>query len=130
MINKAIILGNLGGDPETRYTQSGTAVTTFSVATTDKWKGADGQMQESTEWHKCVVWGKLAETCSKYLQKGSRVYAEGKIQTRKWQDKDGHDRYTTEIIVKEIKFLSYNDRQGEHTNSAPPHTGMGEDVPF
>ena len=87
MINKAILIGNLGADPELRYTQSGTQVASFRMATTERWKGQDGQTQEQTEWHRIVVWGKLAEICGQYLHKGSRVYIEGKIQTRKWQAK-------------------------------------------
>ncbi len=83
MINKAILIGNLGADPEIRYTQSGTQVATFRVATTEKWKGQDGMMQENTEWHRIVAFGRLAEICGEYLNKGSRVYVEGKIQTRK-----------------------------------------------
>jgi len=106
MINKAILIGNLGADPEVRYTQSGTAVASFNVATTERWKGQDGQMQEQTEWHRIVAWAKLAEICGEYLHKGSKVYIEGKIQTRKWQDKDGADRYTTEIVARDMKMLT------------------------
>lgn len=133
MINKAIIVGNLGADPELRYTQSGTAVASFRVATTERWKGQDGQMQEQTEWHSCNAWGKLAEICGKYLQKGSKVYVEGSINTRKWQDKSGNDRYSTEIKVREMKMLDSRgggDRSGSAgaDGSAPP---MGDDsVPF
>ena len=133
MINKAIIVGNLGADPEIRYTQSGTAVASFRVATTERWKGQDGQMQEQTEWHSCNAWGKLAEICGKYLQKGSKVYVEGSINTRKWQDKSGNDRYSTEIKVREMKMLDSRgggDRSGSSgaDGSAPP---MGDDsVPF
>ena len=85
MINKAIIIGNLGADPEIRYTQSGSQVATFNVATTERWKDQSGQQQESTEWHRIVAWQRLAEICGEYLHKGSRVYIEGRIQTRKWQ---------------------------------------------
>ena len=133
MINKAIIVGNLGADPEIRYTQSGTAVASFRVATTERWKGQDGQMQEQTEWHSCNAWGKLAEICGKYLQKGSKVYVEGSINTRKWQDKSGNDRYSTEIKVREMKMLDSRgggDRSGSAgaDGPAPP---MGDDsVPF
>ena len=133
MINKAIIVGNLGADPELRYTQSGTAVASFRVATTERWKGQDGQMQEQTEWHSCNAWGKLAEICGKYLQKGSKVYIEGSINTRKWQDKTGADRYSTEIKVREMKMLDSRgggDRSGSAgaDGAAPP---MGDDsVPF
>lgn len=106
MINKAILIGNLGADPEIRYTQNGTPVATFNIATTERWKDQEGQMQESTEWHRIVAWRKLADICGQYLQKGSRVYIEGKIQTRKWQDQNGVERYTTEIQAREMKMLS------------------------
>jgi len=106
MVNKVILIGNLGADPEVRFTQGGAAVATLSLATTEKWKGQDGQMQEQTEWHRIVVWRRLAEICRDYLSKGSRVYIEGKLQTRKWQDQNGNDRYTTEIVAREMKMLS------------------------
>jgi len=140
MINKAILIGNLGADPEIRYTQSGTQVATFKVATTERWKGQDGQMQEATEWHKIVAWGRLAEICGEYLNKGSRVYIEGRIQTKKWQDKDGNDRYTTEIVAREMKMLSpQGEGSGDSLPEAPPghggtgpevYGGTGGDVPF
>lgn len=141
MINKAIIVGNLGADPEIRYTQSGAPVATFNVATTERWKDQSGNQQESTEWHRVVAWRKLAETCGEYLHKGSKVYIEGKIQTRKWQDKNGNDRWTTEIIAREMKMLdrresggdsSYGGGGQEQQYAEPPsgHGGMGEDVPF
>ena len=130
MINKAIIVGNLGADPELRYTQSGTAVASFRVATTERWKGQDGQMQEQTEWHSCNAWGKLAEICGKYLQNGSKVYVEGSINTRKWQDKTGADRYSTEIKVREMKMLD-NKGGGGGRNEAHDVPPMGDDsVPF
>ena len=131
MINKAIIIGNLCADPEQRSTQGGSQVSTFSVATSEKWKGKDGQMHESTEYHRIVAWGKLAEICGEYLNKGSKVYIEGKIQTRKWQDQNGNDKYTTEIIAKEMKMLS--PRSGECRGSGfsgPPQNSDGESVPF
>ena len=106
MINKAILIGNLGADPELRYTQTGTPVATFNIATTRRWKDKDGQQQEETEWHRIVAWSRLAEICGEYLNKGSRVYVEGRLQTRKWQDQNGNDRYTTEIIAQEMKMLS------------------------
>lgn len=142
MINKAILIGNLGADPEIRYTQSGTQVATFNVATTERWKGQDGQMQESTEWHRVVAWARLAEICGEYLNKGSKVYIEGRIQTRKWQDQSGVDRYTTEIVAREMKMLSPRgggagggggyDSSGPDSLPEPPsgYGGMGEDVPF
>ena len=130
MINKAIIVGNLGADPEIRYTQSGTAVASFRVATTERWKGQDGQMQEQTEWHSCNAWGKLAEICGKYLQRGSKVYVEGSINTRKWQDKTGADRYSTEIKVREMKMLDNKGGSGGRSD-APDAPPMGDDsVPF
>jgi single-strand DNA-binding protein len=99
-LNKAMIIGNLGRDPEIRYTQDGRAVANFSVATTDKWKDKNtGESRERTEWHRVVAFGRLAEICGEYLSKGSQVYIEGRLQTRKWQGQDGQDRYTTEIIV-------------------------------
>ncbi len=143
MINKAILIGNLGADPEIRYTQSGTQVATFRLATTERWKGQDGQMQENTEWHRVVAWGRLAEICGEYLNKGSKVYIEGRIQTRKWQDQDGNDRYTTEIVAREMKMLSprggesssgggYSGGSGADSFPEPPpgYGGTGEDVPF
>ena len=136
MINKAIIVGNLGADPELRYTQSGTAVASFRVATTERWKGQDGQMQEQTEWHSIVAWKRLGEICGEYLSKGSRVYVEGKLQTRKWQDQEGGTRYTTEIIAREMKMLSSRGESGGqqgHGQSGgyePPPMPPDEDVPF
>ena len=143
MVNKVTLIGNLGSDPEIRYTQSGDQVATFNIATTERWKGQDGQVQESTEWHKIVAWSRLAEICGEYLHKGSKVYIEGKIQTRKWQDKDGNDRYTTEIIAREMKMLSPRggESAGASTGSSygessfpepPPRMmgGTGDDVPF
>jgi single-strand DNA-binding protein len=142
MINKVILIGNLGADPEIRYTQSGTPVANFNVATTERWKGQDGQMQEQTEWHKVVAWKRLAEICSEYLSKGSKVYIEGKLQTRKWQDQNGNDRYSTEIVARDMQMLSprgagsgggesYGGGSGganEFPQEPPPNTG--DDVPF
>jgi single-strand DNA-binding protein len=112
MINKAILIGNLGADPELRYTKSGTPVASFNVATTRRWKDKEGQMQEETEWHKIVAWSRLAEICGEYLNKGSKVYIEGRLQTRKWQDQNGNDRYTTEIVAQEMKMLSPRGESG------------------
>ncbi len=106
MVNKVILIGNLGADPEVRFTQSGTAVATLRLATTEKWKGQDGQMQEQTEWHRVVAWNRLAEICKDYLSKGARIYIEGKLRTNKWKDQNGNDRYTTEIVAREMKMLS------------------------
>lgn len=104
-INKVILIGNLGRDPETRYLPDGGAVTNISVATTDVWKDKSGEKQERTEWHRIAFFGRLAEIAGEYLKKGSPVYIEGSLRTRKWQDKEGKDRYTTEIIANEMKML-------------------------
>ena len=105
-VNKVILIGNLGKDPEIRYTQSGTAVANFTMATTESWGGKDGQeRQEKTEWHNIVVWARLAEICNQYLSKGRQVYIEGRIQTRKWEDRDGNTRYTTEIVAQNMQML-------------------------
>ena len=105
-INKAIIVGTLGKDPDVKYTASGSAVVNVSVATNESWKDKNtGENVEKTEWHRIVVFGKLAEICAQYLKKGSQVYFEGKIQTRKWQDQSGQDRYSTEIVANEMQML-------------------------
>lgn len=105
-INKVIIVGNLGNDPETRYMPSGGAVTNLSIATSESWKDKQtGEQKDRTEWHKVVMFQRLAEIAAEYLRKGSQVYIEGKLQTRKWQDKDGQDRYTTEIVASEMQML-------------------------
>ena len=104
-VNKSILLGRLGGDPDVRYTQAGTAVVNFSLATTEKWKDRDGERQEKTEWHRIVAWKKLAEICGEYLKKGSQIYLEGKLQTRKWEDRDGNTRYTTEVLMNQMTML-------------------------
>ncbi|WP_422444108.1 single-stranded DNA-binding protein [Endozoicomonas sp. ALB091] len=98
-INKVILIGNVGQDPDIRFTPSGTAVANLSIATSEQWKDQQGQQQEKTEWHRVVIFGKLAEICQQYVQKGAKLYIEGKLQTRKWQGQDGQDRYTTEIVV-------------------------------
>ena len=105
MVNKAIIIGNLGRDPEVRFTTSGRAMAKFPVATSEKWKDQDGNPQERTDWHNIVVWGKQAETCGQYLSKGRQVYVEGSIRTRSYDDKDGNKRYTTEIVARDVRFL-------------------------
>ncbi len=105
-VNKVILVGNLGQKPEMRYTQTNTAVATLSIATSESWKDKDsGEQREKTEWHRVVFFGKLAEIAEQYLDKGSQLYVEGKLQTRKWQDKDGNDRYTTEILGNEMNML-------------------------
>ncbi len=112
MLNKVMLIGNLGADPETRFTQDGTCVCNIRVATTERFKGRDGQQQERTEWHRVVLWGRLGEIARDYLRKGSRVYIEGRIETRKWQDQSGNDRYTTEIRAREMKMLSGRNEGG------------------
>ncbi len=104
-INKVILVGNMGNDPEVRYTPAGAAVTTISVATTESWKDKEGNKQEKTEWHRVVFFGRLAEIAGEYLKKGSQVYIEGKLRTNKWQDQSGQDRYTTEILANEMQML-------------------------
>jgi len=109
-VNKVILIGNLGRDPETRYMPDGGAVTNVSIATTESWKDKNGEKQEKTEWHRVAFFGKLAEIAGEYLKKGSQVYVEGRLQTRKWQDKDGQDKYSTEIVADRMQMLG--SRQG------------------
>lgn len=104
-VNKVILIGRLGKDPELRYLTNGDAVTNVSLATSENWKGKDGEKQERTDWHNLVFYRRLAEVAGEYLKKGAQIYVEGKIQTRKWQTKDGEDRYTTEVIVHEMQML-------------------------
>lgn len=104
-INKVILVGNLGNDPEVRYTPAGAAVTTISIATTESWKDKEGNKQEKTEWHRVVFFSRLAEIAGEYLKKGSQVYIEGKLRTNKWQDQNGQDRYTTEVLANEMQML-------------------------
>lgn len=113
-VNKVILIGNLGKDPETRYAPSGDAICNITLATTDSWKDrATGEKKEATEWHRVVFFGKLAEIAGQYLKKGSQCYIEGSLRTRKWQDKDGQDRYTTEIRADEMKMLGSRQGMGE-----------------
>jgi single-strand DNA-binding protein len=105
-LNKVMLIGNLGKDPEVRYTAGGTAVASFSLATSEKFKGKDGQWEEKTEWHNITLWARLAEIAGEYLSKGKTVYIEGRLQTRKWTDKEGKDRYTTEIVGEKMQMLS------------------------
>lgn len=105
-LNKVMLIGNLGKDPEVRYTAGGTAVASFSLATSEKFKGKDGQWEEKTEWHNITLWARLAEIAGEYLSKGKTVYIEGRLQTRKWTDKEGKDRYTTEIVGERMQMLS------------------------
>lgn len=104
-VNKVILLGRLGQEPELKYTPGGAAVCNFSLATTEAWTDKSGQKQEKTEWHRVVVWGKLAELCNQYLSKGRQAFVEGRMQTRSWDDKDGNKRYTTEIMASTVQFI-------------------------
>ena len=120
-VNKVIIVGNLGADPETRYLPSGEAVTNIRVATTDKWKDKQsGDTKEATEWHRISLFGRQAEVAGEYLKKGSQVYIEGSIRTRKWQDKEGQDRYTTEIRADRMQLLGSRSGSGEPRGEPPP----------
>ncbi len=153
-VNKAILVGNLGADPETRYTSSGSAVTNLRLATTDSWRDKQsGELQERTEWHRVVLYGRLAEVAAEYLRKGRQVYVEGRIQTRKWQGQDGQDRWTTEIVANDMQMLggraeggSFQEsprgaRREEEPSRAPrpepsgakvtePDTDFDDDIPF
>ena len=148
-INKVIIVGNLGNDPEVRYMPSGSAVTNISIATSDYWKDKEsGEQHERTEWHRVVFFNRLAEIAGEYLKKGSKVYVEGSLRTRKWQDKSGTDRYTTEIVASEMQMLdskgtgapnaSYETASTHHTEAAAPATpsaapaaeSFDDDIPF
>jgi single-strand DNA-binding protein len=126
MVNKAILIGRLGKDPDVKYTPDGTMVTTFSLATTEQWKDKNGDKIQKTEWHNIVTWKKLAEICGEYLKKGSLCFIEGRIQTRSWEDKDGIKRYTTEIVASNMKMLD-----GKKAEEQLAADGMPlDDVPF
>ncbi|MDH3431158.1 MAG: single-stranded DNA-binding protein [Gammaproteobacteria bacterium] len=142
-INKVIIVGNLGSDPETRYMPSGSAVTNLTVATNESWKDKQtGEQKDRTEWHKVAMFNRLAEVAAEYLRKGSQVYIEGKLRTRKWQDKNGQDRWTTEIIADEMQMLggrggggsaAMGSSQDSGPSSPPPQAGpddFDDDIPF
>ena len=122
-INKVILVGNLGNDPEVRYTPGGAAVTTISVATTESWKDKEGNKQEKTEWHRVVFFSRLAEIAGEHLKKGSQIYVEGKLRTNKWQAQDGTDRYTTEILANEMQMLG-----GNQSGAMMSHSGSGDNV--
>jgi single-strand DNA-binding protein len=127
-VNKVILVGRLGQNPEVRNTPSGAAVANFSVATNESWMDKSGQKQERTEWHKVVVWGKLAELCQQYLTKGRQVYLEGSLQTRQWQDKDNQTKYTTEIRAQTVQFLGATQGQGAGAGAgqySPSDRGAG-----
>ena len=140
-VNRVILVGNLGRDAELRYTGGGAAVASFSVATTEVWKDKDGQRQEQTEWHRISLWGKQAESVAQYLTKGKQVYIEGRLQTRKWQDKEGHDRYTTEVKADRVVLLGSagggrgpaverDEMAQEPAHAAAADMPEGDDVPF
>ena len=135
-VNKVILIGNLGRDPEVRYTQGGSAVATLNIATSDSWTDQSGQKQERTDWHRVVIWRRLAEIAKEYLSKGSRVYIEGRIQTRSWDDREGNKRYTTEIVANQMLMLGGRgggDETSQEEPPAPPEEpfeASNEDVPF
>ncbi len=141
-VNRVILVGHLGRDPETRYSASGDAICNFSIATTERWNDkSSGEKREATEWHKIVIYRKLGEIAGQYLKKGSQVYIEGKLKTRKWQDKDGQDKYTTEIVADEMNMLGGGSGSGdkpqqkrEEPRKAAPSKKSDEfdelDVPF
>lgn len=135
MLNQCNFIGRLGREVETRYTKKGDVVSSFTLACGEKYKDKQGNQQEKTEWVNVVIWGKLAEIASQYLEKGSLVFISGKFQTRSWEDQQGNKRYTTEIVASEMKMLSGKNEQGR--NEGRPESGyppsasdMGEDVPF
>lgn len=121
-VNKVILLGRLGQDPELKYTPNGAAVCSFSMATTESWTDKQGQKQEKTEWHKIVVWGKLAELCNQYLAKGRQAFVEGRLQTRSWDDKDGVKRYTTEVMAATVQFIGGS----SNANNSNASSGQGQ----
>ena len=154
-VNKVILIGNTGADPELRYTPGGTAVSNFSIATNESWTNSNGEKQERTEWHRIVVWGRLAEICNQYLRKGRKVYVEGKLQTSSWEGQDGIKRYTTEVIAREIEILDTRGEMGgmddgygggasqvasqpqpatastdDTTSTEPPPYAADDDLPF
>ena len=143
-VNKVIIVGRLGADPEVKTISAGSTVTRLNVATSEAWTGKDGQKQERTEWHRITVWGKLAEICGKHLSKGRQVYVEGRLQTRSWEDAQGQKKYATEIVANTVQFLGSNGQQQERSNSAsssgsndfqdfgpePSFDQSNDDIPF
>ncbi len=134
-VNKVILVGNLGADPEMKYTPSGTPVCTFRLATSETFKDRDGNQQERTEWHRVVAWSKLAELCGQYLSKGRQVYVEGRLTTRSWDDQDGNKRYMTEVVARDVQFLGSGAGGGSGSGGGsgefggPPPLG-DEDIPF
>jgi len=133
-MNKVFILGNLGDDPKLRYTEGGAAVANFSLATNESWVDKNDEKQERTEWHRVVVWNRQAETCDKYLSKGDKALVEGKLQTREWEDKEGNTKYTTEIVARNVQFITTKNKgsegsQGGSQESSPPDFN-DDDIPF
>lgn len=133
-VNKVILIGRLGKDPEVRYTTNGGAVASFSLATSESWTDKTGQKQEKTEWHKIVAWAKLGELCGQYLTKGKQAYIEGRLQTREWLDKEGQKRYTTEIVATNVQFLSApgersSNQQQNSASDFAPSAGSGFEIP-
>jgi len=124
-VNKVILIGNLGADPEMRFTQGGQAVANFRIATSESWTDKGGQKQERTEWHRIVVWGKLAELCGQYLAKGRQCYVEGRMQTREWNDKEGKKNYTTEVVANQVTFLGGRDGAGAARTNGAERSGGG-----
>jgi single-strand DNA-binding protein len=142
-VNKVILVGNLGANPEMRFTQGGQAVANLRLATTERWTDKNGQRQEQTEWHRVVVWGKQAEICGQYLTKGRQIYVEGRIRTRQWQDQQGQKRYTTEVVAQTVQMLGSRAEGGPREDTsvaAPPDEvvngnndfggGPDDDIPF
>ena len=137
-LNKVTLIGNLGRDPELRYTANGQAVANFTLATTESFSKRDGGRDEKTEWHRIVAWGKLAEICGEYMAKGRQIYVEGRIQTREWEDKDGNKRQTTEVVAQQVTFIGGRGegggRPGDTGAPTPPAPaasgGSGDDIPF
>lgn len=134
-VNKVILVGNLGKDPELRYTSSGVAVATFSIATNESWKDVDGNMQERTQWHNIVAWRKLAEICGEYLKKGGKIYAEGRLQHRNYDDKNGVKRYVSEIVLDEMVMLDSKGAGGASSGGSQPQqeepaADKPDDLPF
>jgi single-strand DNA-binding protein len=124
-VNKAILVGRLGADPEVRNTPSGSSVAQFNIATSESWVDKTGQKQEKTEWHRIVVWGKLASVCGQYLKKGRLVYVEGKLQTRQWQDKENQTRYTTEVVANTVQFLGSKETQSDYRTEGSTQENTG-----
>jgi single-strand DNA-binding protein len=130
-VNKVILIGNLGRDPELRYTKSGQAVANFTIATNERWTDKEGQQQERTEWHRIVTWAKTAELCAQYLSKGRPAYIEGSLQTREYEDKEGIKRYTTEVVAQRVQFLGGKSDGAGASGPAPgANSGPPDDIPF